>query len=889
MNTQSSDGILKIVSHLRLPPQTNAYINRVVQQPPSRNVSNRTGRNVIVDFSSKKMGHTIAVESYSVEGAYAFILEFDRSVVGYFPQPEPITLDLTDIRGFKRKIHKTFDFLVVYRDRIEIVECKPAEWLRRAAEDKPFICKLGTDGQWRAPEIEPQIEALGLVFRYVDNATIPKALIRNLTILEQIRDLAYSSEHALACILARFDLFGAQTLASLITDCEGYQKNDVFAAVLKGDVYFDLVDDLLCEPSVSKVFLTRGKWEVSRLFQAIPQGNSTTGIILEGGTKLIWHTQSYRVASITSTGVDLLDASGAVVFLKHDALSELLKSGHIHVEDQKAKSAPDNNTDLGRLLSKISDEQFRSAANRAEFVKARLRDPKADPDRFGLGSIGFRQIQRWTRDFSKAVIDAGNGLFGLFPKLRRGNKKDRLPVPVISVMQQIAKDNYLTVTRPTIEHCYRLLCLECEVQKIHVPTRKTFSRFLKRCASTEESVLAREGSRRAYRFDYESPNEQNWITANDFPEKYAQIDATELDIQLVSSESCLPLGRPWLTLLHSPLLRAPWSFVLSFDRPNSRDVLLLYRECYARWKQLPQFIGADNGREFENANYDRLLAAFELHKVTRPPAKARFGSSIESYFRRVHAECIYNLKGNSQNSKNVRQQTAETSPIKNAIWTLPALHEHLEEYFFNTCWNSLAPEIHNTPMRELERRRALSPDRSHRFCISEEDVRLLFMPDKPNGMAKVHAGRGVWVFGYYYWNEAFRNPIVEGTRVQVRYEPYDLGSVSAYVGEAWLECVGRNIPEILNFTEKQCKLVAYERRYLKSKYQSLRDADRGRQLAIHARLAENKEQQLIQQKRDAEAAVIRKKKQPAMKTLVTTAKKLRAFDFSYLRSGKPAA
>ena len=156
-------------------------------------------------------------------------------------------------------------------------------------------------------------------------------------------------------------------------------------------------------------------------------------------------------------------------------------------------------------------------------------------------------------------------------------------------------------------------------------------------------------------------------------------------------------------------------------------------------------------------------------------------------------------------------------------------------------------------MRELERRRALSPDRSHRFCIREENVQLLFLSDKLNGKAKVHAGRGIWAFGYYYWNEGFRNSILEGSRVQVRYDPYDLGSIFAYVGEAWVKCFGRNIPEILNFTEKQCKLVAYERRYLKSKYQLMRDADRGPQLAKHALLAENKEQQLIQRKRDAEA------------------------------------
>lgn len=44
---------------------------RVIQNPPSREPSNVTGRNMLVDIAARKTGHTGAVESEAIEAAFA--------------------------------------------------------------------------------------------------------------------------------------------------------------------------------------------------------------------------------------------------------------------------------------------------------------------------------------------------------------------------------------------------------------------------------------------------------------------------------------------------------------------------------------------------------------------------------------------------------------------------------------------------------------------------------------------------------------------------------------------------------------------------------------------------------------------------------------------------
>lgn len=52
------------------------YVTSVAGSPPSRNPRSGPQKNIIVDIASRKMGHTVAVESLTIEAGYALTLEW---------------------------------------------------------------------------------------------------------------------------------------------------------------------------------------------------------------------------------------------------------------------------------------------------------------------------------------------------------------------------------------------------------------------------------------------------------------------------------------------------------------------------------------------------------------------------------------------------------------------------------------------------------------------------------------------------------------------------------------------------------------------------------------------------------------------------------------------
>jgi transposase InsO family protein len=72
----------------------------------------------------------------------------------------------------------------------------------------------------------------------------------------------------------------------------------------------------------------------------------------------------------------------------------------------------------------------------------------------------------------------------------------------------------------------------------------------------------------------------------DRPFEIAHIDHTELDVELVCSQTGRLLGRPWLTLLTDAYSRRGLAFYLTFDPPSYRSCMMILRECVRRHARL---------------------------------------------------------------------------------------------------------------------------------------------------------------------------------------------------------------------------------------------------------------------------------------------------------------
>jgi len=101
--------------------------------------------------------------------------------------------------------------------------------------------------------------------------------------------------------------------------------------------------------------------------------------------------------------------------------------------------------------------------------------------------------------------------------------------------------------------------------------------------------------------------------------------------------------------------------------------MMVLRECVRRHMRLPQTIVVDGGTDFQSTYFETLLARYEIIKKTRPPAKARFGSTCERIFGTANQHFFHNLAGNTQLSRSSRQVTKSVDPRTHAVWTLKEL------------------------------------------------------------------------------------------------------------------------------------------------------------------------------------------------------------------------
>jgi putative transposase len=131
------------------------------------------------------------------------------------------------------------------------------------------------------------------------------------------------------------------------------------------------------------------------------------------------------------------------------------------------------------------------------------------------------------------------------------------------------------------------------------------------------------------------------------PEEIVHIDHTLLDIELVSSRTGHPLGRPWATFMTDAFSRRLLVVYLTFDPPSYRSGMMALREYVWRYGRLPQTVIVDGGSDFRSTYFETLLAYYDCTKATRPWAHPHYGSVCERLFGTANTQFVDNLIGNT--------------------------------------------------------------------------------------------------------------------------------------------------------------------------------------------------------------------------------------------------
>ncbi|TWI13534.1 hypothetical protein [Aerolutibacter ruishenii] len=145
-----------------------ATLEEMIAASPARVVGDGALKNVRTAYFSAKNAGLRHTESHTCEQVYAYLLELDPDVLGYYTQVQCRGVERRS--GDRRHItSSTLDFLVFRKDSIQLVECKTEEWLLRHTTKKPEYQLV--DGEWKHEAFSNWAEAQGIEFSvYAQNS-----------------------------------------------------------------------------------------------------------------------------------------------------------------------------------------------------------------------------------------------------------------------------------------------------------------------------------------------------------------------------------------------------------------------------------------------------------------------------------------------------------------------------------------------------------------------------------------------------------------------------------------------------------------------------------------------------------------------------------------------
>lgn len=824
---------------LQLPKETEDFITAIRSGQPVRKVRGRAG-NVAGRYPSPKMQRTIQFESQHVELWAIYAMERDEDVLEYYDQATRIPLSYCAASGRKTTQWHTPDFFVLRKGEASFEEWKPGGSLDKLAKDQPNRYQHAPTGEWRCPPGEMYARTLSLSYRVRSSAEYHPLYIHNLKFLQDFwahpTTLEPSQEALVQTVLTKSP---GLRLADLLNMYPDLPVDVIWMLLAKRTIFTDLMAASLMHHD--EVVLYNDE-EAAVQMEADLASSSRRPASL-----VTWDGRLFRVEEVGST-VTLYPELSKPLVLEAPQFHRLRQEGSMRAVTEATPSP--TSPEVRQALTRASPEAQAAANERLKHILAYVAEEKVTPPQ--------RTVQRWLAAFRAAEEQFGCGYVGLLPHVAdRGNRTQRISEASMQLLEASLHAHYATPQAKRAAAVYRLYRLACEQQGIPPVSQSTFYRVRERYLSPEITAV-RRGKRAAYAsqpfFWY---LDQTTPRHGERPFALAQLDHTKLDILLVSSVTGQPLEKPWLTLLTDSYSRRMLACYLSYDPPSYRSSMMAFRLCVQRYGRLPQELVVDRGADFGSVYFETLLSRYFMTKKERPANQPRAGSVIERLFGTTTTELLNQLSGNTQATKTPRLMTREVDPARQAVWTLDRFSACLSEWAYEVYDQMDHPALRQSPRAAFTQGMKLAGERLHRLIPYSEEFLMLTRPTTRTGRAQVSARLSITVNHLHYWNPGFQNPEVAGSSVPVRYEPYDMGVVYAWVSGQWLECFADDYAHVHGRSEREWHLILDEWRAERRQHGSRRVQIDGPLLARFLEQSAAEEQILRQQQRDFEEQSIR--------------------------------
>ena len=798
---------------LKISDEAKQEIQVIRSSEPSRKVGGGK-RNVSGRYSSQKMGVTIQFESHKVELPFIYQLEHDDDVLEYYDQPPSFKLSYESQSGKNIGFFYTPDFFVIRKDSAGWWECKTEEQLQKLAEKNSNRYFLDDDHCWRCPPAEDYAHQFGLGFFVWSSATVNWTIQRNLEFLEdyyRVRDRKQLNESSFSTIASIIKARPGITLLELLNLVETIKADDVYHLIAQEKIYFDLSAAPLVEPEKCLLFcdhLTALSYGAITSSQATNNTFISPVINFSVGNIVSYNGKALTISLIGEDNILLQTADNQPIEFPKDTFENLIRQGKI-TSFQKAKTNQIDTQAL-ELLQQASEKDLKDANYRYRSIQPYL---NGQPIR--SGTFQERSLRNWLSDYLQAQQQYGYGYVGLLSfDHRKGNRNRRLPAHIIEKIENFIKEDYETKKQKRQQSVYAAFvnsCTQANIPDSQIPSYKTFIKEIKK-RSGYEQTLKRSGSRAAYELEpiyWEL--ELTTPRHGDFPFHICHIDHTQSDIELRCSKTGKSLGRPWTTFLVDAFSRRILAVYITYDPPSYRSCMMVLRVCVQRHGRLPQTIITDNGKEFHSTYFETLLAMFECTLKHRPAAKSRFSGVCERLFGTTNTQFLYNLAGNTQITKKVRLVTKSVIPKNLSLWTIGILYAYLCEWAYEVYDTIQHPALDGySPREAFVNGIKQFGSRDCRRISYDNNFKILTLPTTSKGKAKVKPGKGVKIEYKDYWHNALRDPEIENTWVDIRYDPFNAGIAYVYIRGQWLECISEYYPLFRGRTEKEIRLATAE-------------------------------------------------------------------------------
>ena len=785
----------RLLDLLDMPAAGRRLILDAVKNSPVRAVKSRGG-NVLTYFQSRKMGRSIGTESRHLEFPAAIQHEYSDSVLEYFPQPNQLKFDVIDSDGEVHAIDHIPDFLVVTERGVWFEEWKPWAKLESRARRTPWRYVLDADDRWSSPLIEQWLAERGIGYRICTDHDIPQRRVENILYLEDYLDpdAPLCPLNVAAQIREALATEPTMPLAALYEQVP-CRPEEALKLIADGELVADLDGAPLSEPMRCRVFRDQAvrSFELARL---VPRPPALAGTLsLTPNAQILYDQRPYTVTFVGANQIILKGEAGDAVEIDIQTVEQLVESGSLHMAQ-----GPTTASSALSLASRTADE-----INTALIRQERLRTIHK-PNR-----TERRLLQR----VANAKLNGSDELLALIPDFQgRGNRQPRLSEAQEAALQEVIDNEFLNARASNLKHCHRVLKTLCEERQIPLPSYPTLIARID-ALPQQHADGARHGKRVAYQ-----NSEFVHVLHADTPVhgsrnfQYVHMDHTQLDIELISSKTGRPCGRPWLSIAIDAYTRRIVGIYLSFDPPSYRSNMMLLRDIVRRFKRLPQFIVVDNGADFRSHDFECFCAVMQIHVRFRPAGRPRHGAVMERIFGRLHSDYIHNLAGNTKALKNVRQSTGKFLPSRLAEWSLDILYYGVEYWAFTYYGNYVHSTLGMSPREAYERSIKHAGEREHRIVTLTRDFLILTCPTvSRKGLRTVDRQRGIKVHtNYLYWCPEFRNPQLDGKKVPVRYDPWNISTVYVQINGRWVAAQCKALVQLGSLTEKERELFSDELR-----------------------------------------------------------------------------